>query len=483
MSVKRNTLYNLLGSIAPSLVALVTVPAYLHLIGNARYGVLAIVWLFLGYFGLFDPGITRAAAFHIARSHEPEQAKEREGVFWTALVVNLLFGIVGGVVLYFAARPVFMSTFKMPESMRGEVIASLPWLAAAIPLSTATGVLGGALQAREWFGVSNSLNVANAIVSQLIPLAVAYWIDPKLSWLIPATIIARALGAVPTVVAVARAMPLGQGGRFDWTRLKSLFAYGGWITLTNLLGPVLSTMDRMLIGSLLSAEAVAFYTVPFNLVSRASAVPGALATTLFPKLSRGNHEDSARLASDGLMALASVITPMAVFGIAVFPIFMRYWVGPSFAQHAAPVGIVLWVGIWINGLSYIPYSHLQASGRPDVVAKFHAIELLPFLGLLWLGLHYFGLLGAAYAWSLRVAVDGILLFWAGNRIPYWHRVIPGFLLVLAAAFLTPSAILSSRTGFELLVLSIATIWSWKLSPSFRSTLRIFAGKLHFRAVA
>ncbi|HKU26537.1 MAG TPA: flippase [Candidatus Sulfotelmatobacter sp.] len=471
MSVKRNTLYNLLGTIAPSFVSLVTVPAYLHLIGNARYGVLAIVWLFLGYFGLFDPGITRAAAFHISRLHKPEQAREREGVFWTALVVNLAFGIVGGVVLFFVARPIFMSTFKMPESMRGEVIASLPWLAASIPLLTTTGVLTGALQAREWFGVSNSINVANAAVSQLVPLAVAYWMGPQLSYLIPATIIVRALGAAPTLIAVARALPLGMGAFFDRSQVKPLFSYGGWITLTNVLNPVLSTMDRMLIGSLLSAEAVAFYTVPFNLVSRASAVPGSLATTLFPKLSRGNLEDSARLASDALAALASVTTPMCVLGIAALPIFMHYWVGASFAQNAAPVGVVVFVGIWINGLAYIPYSHLQAIGRPDIVAKFHTIEVVPFLGMLWLGLHFFGLVGCALAWTLRVSVDAILLFVVAGKTPGWQRLIPGLILVIIAAPLAPTAILSFKTPAEIGLLIIAAIWAWKLSPQVQSTLR------------
>src|ERR1700739_273048 len=147
MSVKRDTFYNLLGSITPILVSLVTVPIFLHLIGNARYGVLAIVWLFLGYFGVFDPGITRAAAFHIARLDAPDQAKERESVFWTALLINFFFGVVGGVALYLIARPIFMSVFKMPESMRLEVTKCLPWMAASIPLSVVAGMLGGALQA------------------------------------------------------------------------------------------------------------------------------------------------------------------------------------------------------------------------------------------------------------------------------------------------------------------------------------------------
>jgi len=452
-------------------VSLVTVPIFLHLIGNARYGVLALVWLFLGYFGVFDPGITRAAAFHIARLHGPDQGKERESVFWTALLINLTFGVVGGVVLFLVARPVFMSMFKMPESMRVEVMKSLPWMAASIPLSVVGGVIGGALQARIWFGFYNSVRTANAVISQLAPLAVAFWHGPDLAWLIPTVIIARLLGIIPTSLALIRAMPLGVGGRVERSRFKTLFSYGAWVTITNLLSPLLEAADRFLIGSLLDAEAVAFYTVPFNLMNRVAVVPGSLASSLFPKLSRGSDEESLRLASDAVLALAAVMTPLIVLTIGALPVFMRHWVGIYFAHHAVPVGIVLLVGVWINGLAYIPYGHLQASDRPDIVAKFHAIELIPFLGVLWLGLHYFGLVGAAYAWTLRVAFDAGLLFFASRTFPRVHKLLPAVLFLVLAAILAPTAVLSARTGLELGLLAVVILWSWTLSPALRSTVR------------
>jgi len=463
-------------------VGIVTVPIYLHLVGGTRYGVLSLVWLFLGYFGLFDPGLSRAASYHIARLHNGP-AKDRGSVFWTALAVNIVFGLVGGLVLYVVARPLFQWAFKMPADMRTEVMACLPFLAASIPISIISGVLSGALEAREWFGVNNSINVANTFASQLVPLAVAYFHGPDLSWLILAILLTRAIGAIPTFIAVTRALPLGHGGRFEKARLRGLFSYGGWITVTNFVNPLLTTMDRMLIGSVIGANAVAFYAVPFNLVSRVSVIPGALAGSLFPKLSRGSKEDAGKLASDAVISLAAVLTPLIVGGIVALPIFMRLWVGASFAAHAIPIGTVLFLGVWMNGLAYIPYGHLQASNRPDLTAKFHSLELLPFLGMLWFGLHCFGLIGAAWAWTLRVTVDALLLFGVAGQLTGWKRVLPGAVIVLIAPLCAPAAILSLQTIFAMLIIAVSIAWAVYVAPGLRGMLLGRMQRLTVRSAA
>ena len=133
----------------------------------------------------------------------------------------------------------------------------------------------------------------------------------------------------------------------------------------------------------------------------------------------------------------------------------------------------------MNSLAFVPAAHLNAINRPDLPAKFHAFELVPFLLVLWFGLHFYGLLGAAWAWTLRVTIDAILLFVVAGQTPGWTRVLPGGGLVLLATLFVPTTVLSRGTVIELVLLGLGLLWSWRVSPllqsfvqrQLRSTLR------------
>ena len=470
MSIRRHTLYNLLGSIAPLGVSLVTVPIYLHAIGEARYGVLAIVWLFTGYFGVFDMGLARASAYHLARQHD-EAPAVRSTTFWTALWLNLSFGVLGAVVLYAVAQPVFGHFFQMSEALRRNVLVSLPWIAAALPLGTLGGVLVGALTARERFGYMNLTGVLNTVLTQIVPLIVAVFISPELTWLIPAIVLARASGLVLLFAGVWRFLPIVPSALFDRTRARALFTYGGWISISNIIVPVLATFDRMLIGALLSVQAVTYYSVPYNLVTRVSILPGALVTSLFPRFSRTESEEGRLLAERSLNLLLAVMTLVTVAGMAIFPLFLSYWISPEFARHAAAAGMILLAGVWINGLAYIPYSLLQGQGRPDVTAKLHLIQLPFFLLVLWGGIHWLGLAGAALAWSLRGAIEALVLFYLA-RLPFSMRhALPATALIGLAAVVAPQGIVSAQSILDIMVVvSFSIVWALWIAPELRHFL-------------
>ena len=89
------------------------------------------------------------------------------------------------------------------------------------------------------------------------------------------------------------------------------------------------------------------------------------------------------------------------------------------------------VGAWASTASrFIPFSLLQGQGRPDLTAKIHAAEVVPFLIVLWLLMTHFGLVGAAIAAALRTGSDCLILLRVSGQ---WSRAIRP--AGLAAAFM------------------------------------------------
>lgn len=434
MSVRRHTTYNLLGSIIPIVLALTTVPIYLKLVGPDRYGVLAIAWLLLGYFGLFDLGLGRATSFRIAALRDaPPQA--RADTFWAALSVNLGMGVVGGGVLWAAAQYFFTYAFKVDEHLRPEILTAVPLLAAAVPIATLTGVLTGAMQGREKFLETNTISVLSTTLFQVFPLAVAWKIGPNLVWLLSAAVSARVLALVVLGYRCHVEMTRGHERRLVRTEVPLLLKYGGWVTISSVVGPMLVIIDRFAIGATLGAASVTTYTVPFQLAQRIQILPAAITNALFPRMSAATPEQRSVMTHAASLTLASLVSLPVLGVIFLLETFLHFWVGEKLGAQSAPIGRIVLIAFWANAFALIPFMRLQSTGRPDLVTKVLLIQLLPYFLGLYLGMTYFGLPGAALAFAGRCIVDYLMLNWvAGRDFRAAPVLLLNFTLLIAAAY-------------------------------------------------
>ncbi len=468
-TVTLNTIYNLAGSVVSIVVSVITVPIFLRTIGDARYGVLALVWLLLGYFGLFDLGLSRAASNRIAKLQDaPGLVRER--VFWTAVYLNSALGLVGALVLYAG----FWSGTRVGLWSGGlgpELAGILPILLMTVPLGTVMGVFIGVVEGCEHFLLSNIIQSTSTVLVQLLSLSTALIFGPDLRYIIVASVLTRVVMALTFAIAAIRVLPVRAIRPLDRTETAALLGYGGWITLTNLVGPILASVDQLVIGAIYGPVGVARYVVPFGLVSKALIVPNALAKAVFPKMSRSEPAHAGQLADSSTRVLGVILTLMCVPGILLAKPFLDLWVGADFAARAAPIAHVLVVGIWINGLSVIPFSLLQAQGRPDLVAKYHLLELLPFLLTLWVGVELIGPLGAAFAWTARAMLDGFLLFrGAAMNGQQLRCLLPGIAFIAVAEFfplLADLAALPSLLAASLFELACLGWAIWTAPDLFR----------------
>jgi O-antigen/teichoic acid export membrane protein len=466
VSVSRNFTYNLVGSVLPVLLALVTVPIYLHLVGSDRYGVLAIAWLLLGYFGLFDLGLGRAATYSIAALKDADP-QDRADVFWTAIITNIAMGVIGGLVLWAAADFFFDQVFKVDPKLRPEILDSVPMLALAVPIATLTGVLSGALTGRERFLEVNMVSVLSTSLFQIFPIMVALAWGPNLSQLLAAAIAARLIAIGVLWWRCHVSITAGQKHRFVRSQARELLGYGSWVTITGLFGPILVILDRFAIGAVLGATAVTIYTLPFQLAQRITIFPQALVSAVFPRLPTASAEERIELGEKAVRVLLATISLPILGMMYVLHPFLDLWVGTKLGPQAADVGTLIVFGYWANAYATVPYSWMQGMGRPDLVTKVLLLQIPPYLALLYFGMKEFGLIGCAAVFAIRCSVDYLMMWWAARR-----RFQPTPLIATVAAPLLAGVILSNSLSYRdplwwlsgLVLAVIVGFMCWRIAP-------------------
>jgi O-antigen/teichoic acid export membrane protein len=409
----RNTLLNLLGQGLPLVVAVAAIPILIQGIGVDRFGLLALAWLVIGYFSLFDLGIGRALTQFVSGRIGRGEDDEVAPVAWTGLAIMSALGVAAWAALHLLAPILVTRILNVPTELRDEAVGAFRILALAVPFVVSTAGLRGLLEAVQRFDFVNAVRIPLGALTFLAPLAVLPF-SADLRAVVAALAAIRVLAWGAYGLLLLRAMPSLRGNlRTEVGQILSLVRFGSWITVSNVVSPLMVHLDRVVIGAVLSMSAVAYYATPFEVVTRLWIVPIAVMGVLFPAFATSYAADQQRAAwlfdqaSRGILLL---LLPVVLLVVGVSGPALELWVGAEFAREGAVVARWLALGVFVNSLAHVPYALLQAMGRPDLTAKLHLAEAPFYFFLLWGLLAVVGLPGAAIAWTVRVIVDAILLF-------------------------------------------------------------------------
>jgi O-antigen/teichoic acid export membrane protein len=370
------------------------------------------------------------------------------------------------VVLYEAATHLFTNVFAVPAGLLAETRAALPCLALALPVVTGISALSGALQGREAFGVMNLSQMTGGVLYQVLPLLVACLVSVSLPGLVLAALAGRLVTAALLFGFCLTRVPARALPRLSRSHIRPLLSYGGWVTLTGLISPLLTVFDRFVIGSITGMTAVTAYTIPYNLVMRLAALPSSLQNALFPRFAMTGAAEARVLQAQAVNIVNCLMTPVLIVSILAMRPFLTVWIGRTIAGAAAPVGQILILGLWPNMLAFVPFGFLQSRGRPDLPAKFHVAELFFYAPALYFLTRFLGVAGAAWAWDARTLADAILLFAAVRLLPGLLAGWFGFLLLAGAfAWAQMGGVSPVLYGAGSGLLSAASLlWAWRALP-------------------
>ncbi len=438
----RNVGLAVVGQGCAIVLAFLAVPVLVHGLGTARFGVLTLAWLLIGYAGLFDLGLGRALTKLTSEKLGAGLGSEIPTLFWTSLVLLAGLGLVPLALVAGLAPWLARTVINMPPGLEGEATVAFVLLGLSIPAVLTGSALRGYLEAHQRFELTNGVTVAVSVLSYGGPALVVQFV-PTLPAVVGVVVLSRYIAFAITLALALRVTPdLRAGGRVQRSLARPLLTYGGWVTTSSLGGAIMGSLDRFAIGAILSATAVAYYATPYQAVSQMLILSAALVGVLFPAFALNLGQDPGRIArlfGQGTRAALLALFPLALVVVTWAPEILHAWLGQRFADRSAFVMQVFAVGILFNGMAQVAFGLLQ-SGRPDLNAKLSLAELPFYVVGFVLAVHGFGIDGAAVAWSVRVSVDALLLAWLARRMVPAIAPVLRELAVLTAGAVTLLAI-------------------------------------------
>lgn len=396
----------------PLMLSIIFIPLLLRGYGNERFGIITILWVVIGYMGIFDLGLGRALTKYVTEHKKTRLHKEEGHVVYTINFCLFILGVLVALVLYLLSEQIAFGLVKNTDKFYSEVILAIKILCIAIPFAIYSSGLVGVLEGVGEFKAINSIRLFSGALNFIGPYALLFYGEEVYYGVFSMAIVRIASTALLQAKLSKYYSFCIDYVVFDFQKVRAVFHFGAWITVSNILAPLLSQLDKFLLAGALSVSILAYYSIPSDVVNKLFFIPSALMSVLFPIFSKFEVEN-AKEASPILKTASNAIFYSAIPCCYMFYIFggdiLELWLGSEFRIKSEEILKVLAIGFLFNCMARVPHAFIQAIGKAKSAAIINFLELPVFTVLLILLVNKYSVLGAAIAWTLRMALDFVVL--------------------------------------------------------------------------
>jgi len=417
--ISTNAAYQLLAQAAVSALNFIASPIIVHGLGMEAYGLLVLVGVTTNYFGFVELGLGRATIQNLARHRARGETSDFQEVLWTATAAYFALSLVGALGLVAIAPLLVKHVLVVSPGLVPEALWAFVLGAAGLVIALQRNVAQSVGTAMERFDLVSKVTLAIGALQAAANVGLV---------LLGAPLTGVMLGglAVQTVALVVywgvawKLVPNLFPPRWSLEKLRSLVRFGGYVTVSQVVAPLLENVEKMFIGALAAVDQLPYYSVSYSGAWALTVVPTSLGSVIYPAmvrlLSQGDHagvRETVKRATRYVFVL--LVGPVVLLVIYAREI-LTAWMGASFAAGASGCLRILTFAMLVSVVAWPSYHLLHAAGRADLTARFHLLELVLHVPTSLVFIYYGGVVGAAVAWLIRVVIDSGLLFRAAARI-------------------------------------------------------------------
>lgn len=374
-----NTLWTWASVIANIAMALLVSRLMIRQLGHEVYGLWALVFGIVEYYGLFDLGIRSAVVKYVAQHSALGEEEQLSKVLNTAFAYFLGISAVL-LLLTLALAPLTPRFFVMSPEMRGSFV----YVAFITGFTWAIGLvfvcISSSLEAVQRFDITSRIGISVAVL-RVIGILGMLRLGYGLKAVVTVVVVVRLVQFALLYMGFTRQFPTFRLRRthVDGVMFRKLFAFSIH-TLPAAFGSVLIEQGpAVAIGHVQPAQFVGYFYLPRRLVQavqdfvfRLGIVTTAKAAEL---VAHGRREELIRLGVQSNRYSLAIFMPAAIFfGVYARPI-LSLWTEQDFASFSAPLLPVFVIGVlFSDAIQFNSSSMLYGLARHQIYSALRMVE-------------------------------------------------------------------------------------------------------------
>ncbi len=424
-----NILWNFTGQGWLLILAFFTMPYIIHHLTVELYGIYVLVSIVVDYFAFLQLGMGAASVKYISQYLAQDRQEDIRLTFWSGIIAHVVMGFIGTLTIFIFADILIDKFFTMSPQFKDTALFALRVGSIGFLVSMSIGMVSSVIRATNRFDLINRIGIIIGTL-QVGSTVILLYFSYSLKEIVTANVVIQSGSLCLQWILVRKLLPCLSNFSSNISTIFHLLKFGGFVTLSSIVGPILTNIEKILLTSLRSVSALTYYSVPFSLVGRLAVIPSSFSSVLFPAYSY--YQESEKKEVNRQLHFRSTLY---IFLIFFFPVlfflfygrsFLTLWVGDDFAEYSTNILIILSLAGLVNAAAYPSITALQGIGKPQLPAFFHLVETIIYIPTVYLLIKEYGGLGAAAAWFLRVLLDTVLLHHAsckflGESLFEWYR--------------------------------------------------------------
>ena len=441
----KSAFYNVAGFAVSLIAGFVAAPIIVYKLGVNVYGVYSFIVALIGFTSILDFGFSSAIVKFLSQYKDADAKLANKtlimGCFWLIFV-----GLIGSAFMLFGAQFLVKTFVKPDASMMALAVKAIKISSVGFTFGMVNSALIGVLKSHLRYDLTNIVNIVK-IIAMYTAILIFLFAGYGLAAMVAITVLANIGSMIAYFVMAHRVSDIFYVDKstnyLDFGIVRMIVGFSFFIGLNNLLGVAYFRIDKFIVGNILGASYIGYYSLGFLIASMVMGINGLIFDFLFPHISNvlSTEQDRMGFYFSKSMKYAVATSALLAFNIsATGNILLIVVMGHDFYSHIPYVIPIMASLFYFSGIGVVPYHFYNALGEP----KFNLISTGIGVGLYLAGCVFltkrYGITGTASS-----LIFGIIPFpiYFGiiikslkiSQIEIWWLIMRGFAVVVVGATL------------------------------------------------